>query len=178
MLIASLHSISLFCTMLVSSHSARSSATAQQRGIESHSSSEESADTPLLLEQEVSTDLSKQVKLGFLAGLVPREKFMASERILFCAARDNVFLWLSSVEAPMTDPVSKEKIEKNVVVVFHFGEKVKNKGLKISDVFGANHYSFPEDLGKYSQMITEVSGRLSELKITIDVGLLHRDSLL
>lgn len=159
-------------------YSIRSSATAQQREIEAHSISEESVDTPLLLEQEMSTDLSKQVKLGFLAGLVPRVKSMAFERILFRATRGNVFLRQSAVEDPVTDPVSGEKIEKNVFVVFYSGEKVKNKILKICEAFGANRYSFPEDLGKQAQMITEVSGRLSELKTTIDVGLLHRGNLL
>ncbi|KAJ9704218.1 hypothetical protein PVL29_002676 [Vitis rotundifolia] len=159
-------------------YSTRSSATAQQREIEAHSISEESVDTPLLLEQEMSTDLSKQVKLGFLAGLVPRVKSMAFERILFRATRGNVFLRQSAVEDPVTDPVSGEKIEKNVFVVFYSGEKVKNKILKICDAFGANRYSFPEDLGKQAQMITEVSGRLSELKTTVDVGLLHRGNLL
>ncbi|RVW93224.1 V-type proton ATPase subunit a3 [Vitis vinifera] len=91
-------------------YSIRSSATAQQREIEAHSISEESVDTPLLLEQEMSTDLSKQVKLGFLAGLVPRVKSMAFERILFRATRGNVFLRQSAVEDPVTDPVSGEKV--------------------------------------------------------------------
>lgn len=48
------------------------------------------------------------------------------------------------------------QIEKNVFVVFYSGEKVKNKILKICDAFGANRYSFSEDLGKQAQMITEV----------------------
>lgn len=48
------------------------------------------------------------------------------------------------------------QIEKNVFVVFYSGEKVKNKILKICEAFGANRYSFPEDLGKQAQMITEV----------------------
>lgn len=58
----------------------------------------------------MSTDLSKQVKLGFLAGLVPRVKSMAFERILFRATRGNVFLRQSAVEDPVTDPVSGEKV--------------------------------------------------------------------
>ena len=48
------------------------------------------------------------------------------------------------------------QVEKNVFVVFYSGEKVKNKILKICDAFGANRYSFPEDLGKQAQTITEV----------------------
>ncbi|CAA6656404.1 unnamed protein product [Spirodela intermedia] len=125
-------------------YSAQSDAAAQQREIEARSVGDESIDRPLLLEQEISTDLSKQIKLGFVSGLVPKEKSMAFERILFRATR----------------ATSKTKI------------------LKICEAFGANRYPFTEDVSKQRQMIEEVEGRISELKTTIDIGLLHRDKLL
>ncbi|CAI9103744.1 OLC1v1002283C2 [Oldenlandia corymbosa var. corymbosa] len=159
-------------------HSAQASAVAQQRESASNQSGQESLETPLLSEQETVTDPSKQVKLGFISGLVPREKSMAFERIIFRATRGNVFLRQAVVEEPVTDPVSGEKVEKNVFVVFFSGEKAKSKILKISDAFGANRYPFTEDLAKQAQAITEVSGRLTELKTTIDAGLLHRGNLL
>ncbi|KAI7992716.1 V-type proton ATPase subunit a2 [Camellia lanceoleosa] len=98
-----------------------------------------SLDTPLLLEQEMTADSSKQVKLGFLTGLVPREKFMTFERIIFRATRGNVFM--------------KQIVLEDSVI-------------------------FPEDLRKQNQMLTEVSGRLSELKTTVDAGLMHHSNLL
>ncbi|XP_058074991.1 V-type proton ATPase subunit a3-like [Magnolia sinica] len=159
-------------------HSAQSSATAQQREIESRTVGERSIDSPLLLEQEMLTEPSKQVKLGFVSGLVPKEKSMAFERILFRATRGNMFLKQAVVEDPVTDPVSGEKVEKNVFVVFYSGERAKAKILKICEAFGANRYPFSDDLSKQMQMIEEVSGRLAELKTTIDVGLLHRNNLL
>ncbi|KAA3454210.1 V-type proton ATPase subunit a3 [Gossypium australe] len=158
--------------------SAQRSATAQQREMESQQMGDRTLETPLLREQETATDLSKQVKLGFISGLVPREKSMAFERILFRATRGNVFLKQVPAEEPITDPVSGEKMEKNVFVVFYSGERAKNKILKICEAFGANRYPFAEDLGKQALMITEVSGRISELKTTIDAGLLQRDNLL
>ncbi|GMI83579.1 vacuolar proton ATPase A3 [Hibiscus trionum] len=158
--------------------SARLRATAQQREIGSRQMGDESIETPLLQEQETSTDLSKQVKLGFITGLVPREKSMAFERILFRATRGNVLLKQVPAEDPVTDPVSGEKVEKNVFVVFYSGERAKNKILKICEAFGANRYPFAEDLGKEGLMINEVSGRISELKTTINAGLFLRDNLL
>ncbi|XP_059653743.1 V-type proton ATPase subunit a3-like [Cornus florida] len=159
-------------------YSALANAAAQHTESGSREIGEESLDTPLLLDQEMSTDSSKQVKLGFLTGLVPREKCMAFERILFRATRGNVFLKQAVVEDPVIDPVSGEKVEKNVFVVFYSGERAKNKIVKICEAFGASRYPFTEDLSKQNQMITEVSDRLSELKTTIDAGLLHRDNLL
>ncbi|XP_020214262.1 V-type proton ATPase subunit a3 [Cajanus cajan] len=158
-------------------HTAQSRALEQQREYESRQLSGESMETPLLQDQELLGD-TKQVKLGFLAGLVPREKSMVFERILFRATRGNVFLRQATVEEPVIDPVSGDKTEKNVFVVFYAGEKAKAKILKICDAFGANRYPFAEELGKQAQMIREVSGRLVELKTTIDAGLVHRDNLL
>ncbi|KAK4477134.1 hypothetical protein RD792_016345 [Penstemon davidsonii] len=158
-------------------HSGLSSAEAYQREIASGQIGEETLETPLLSEKETATD-SKQVNVGFITGLVPREKAMGFERILFRATRGNVFLRQTAVDEPVIDPVSGEKVEKNVFVVFFSGERAKNKILKICEAFGANRYAFNEDLGKQSQMITEVSARLSELKTTIDAGLIHRGNLL
>ncbi|KAL0561131.1 hypothetical protein IC582_001551 [Cucumis melo] len=157
---------------------AQSSAVEQQREFESRRTGGDSIEVPLLLEQESLVDQSKPVNLGFLSGLVPREKSMAFERILFRATRGNVFLKQTEVEDPVADPVSGEKVEKNVFIVFYSGERAKSKILKICEAFGANRYPFTEDVGKQAQMIAEVSGKLSELKTTIDIGLLHRGNLL
>ncbi|CAF2067105.1 BnaC01g00150D [Brassica napus] len=157
--------------------SAHTSATAQQIEIESQQVGQDLLEAPLL-QQDKSIDSSKQVKLGFLTGLVPREKSMVFERILFRATRGNVFIRQTVIEEPVIDPNSGEKAEKNVFVVFYSGERAKSKILKICEAFGANRYPFSEDLGKQAQMITEVSGRLTELKTTIDAGLGHRNILL
>ncbi|KAG5247818.1 V-type proton ATPase [Salix suchowensis] len=162
-----------------------SRATAQQKEIESQQTGEESLDTPLLEEKyefqllEISIESSKQVKLGFITGLVLKEKSMLFERIIFRATRGNVYTRQAAVEEPVIDPVSGEKVEKNVFVVFYSGEKAKTKIRKICEAFGANRYSFTEDFGKQVQMISEVRfWRLSELKTTIDAGLLQKSNLL
>lgn len=159
-------------------HSAQSIAAAQNQEFEAHIMGEGSIDSPLLLEQEMSVDPSKQVKLGFVSGLVAREKSMAFERVLFRATRGNVFLKQVVVEDPVIDPLSGDKIEKNVFVIFYSGERARTKVTKICDAFGANRYPFTDDIAKQYQTISEVSGKLSELKTTIDVGQLHRSNLL
>ncbi|KAM0942870.1 hypothetical protein DsansV1_C14g0131951 [Dioscorea sansibarensis] len=157
-------------------YSAQSSAAAQQREIGAHQVGDGSLESPLL--EQMLSDPSKQVKLGFMCGLVPKEKSMAFERILFRATRGNVFLKQVQIDEPVTDPVSGEKVAKNVFVVFYSGERAKTKILKICEAFGANRYPFTEDFGKQMQMTEEVSGRITELKTTIDIGLLHRDNIL
>jgi len=158
---------------------ARSTAAAHQREIEETSYvGEASMDSPLLLEQEMLTEPSKQVRLGFISGLVPKAKAIPFERILFRATRGNMFLKMSAVEQPVTDPVSGEKVEKIVFVIFYSGERARTKVLKICEAFGANRYPFPEEISKQRQMIGEVSGRLAELQSTVDAGIRHRDNVL
>lgn len=48
------------------------------------------------------------------------------------------------------------QVIKNVFAVFFSGERAKSKILKICDAFGANRYSFSEDMSKQAQMMTEV----------------------
>ena len=56
-------------------------------------------------------DPSKQVKLGYISGLVAREKSMAFERILFRATRGNVFLKQTVLENAVVDPVSGDEVD-------------------------------------------------------------------
>ncbi|KAL9252910.1 V-type proton ATPase subunit a3-like protein [Drosera capensis] len=158
-------------------HSAQRRA-AEQTETSSSDISGESVDTPLLVENSISSDASRPVQLGFFTGLVPREKSMTFERILFRATRGNVFVRQVAVENPVIDPASGEKVEKNVFVVFYSGDRAKNKILKICEAFGANRYPFSEDIGKQIEMLKEVSGRIEELKTTIDTGLALREKLL
>ncbi|KAJ9537927.1 hypothetical protein OSB04_030660 [Centaurea solstitialis] len=156
---------------------AQISAAARQRDI-SVDQPVESLATPLLKDDEPIHDLSKQVRLGFLTGLVPKEKAMSFERIIFRATRGNVLLRQATLEEAVVDPTSGQKVQKNIFVVFFSGERVKSKIIKISEAFGVNRYPFAEDMGKQAQTINEVSGRLSELKMTIEAGLQHRVTLL
>lgn len=66
----------------------------------------------------MTTDISKQVKLGFVSGLVPRDKSMAFERILFRATRGNVFLKQDVVQEPVCDPVQGEKVINKIYITF------------------------------------------------------------
>ena len=58
----------------------------------------------------MTTDPTKQVKLGYISGLVPREKSMAFERILFRSTRGNVYLRQAVIDGSVTDPASGDKV--------------------------------------------------------------------
>jgi V-type H+-transporting ATPase subunit a len=60
--------------------------------------------------QEMQTDPSKVVRLGFVTGLVPKAKSIIFERVLFRATRGNMYLRLAPVESPVTDPQTGEQV--------------------------------------------------------------------
>ncbi|GAA0165298.1 ATP synthase [Lithospermum erythrorhizon] len=158
-------------------HSAESRAIARQREAETFVLGGGSIDSPLLLNQEFTVDPSKQIKLGYVSGLVAKEKAIAFERVVFRAIRGNVFIKQAAVDDSVTDPITGDKVEKNVFMIFYSGERAMSKIVKICDAFGANRYPYTNDIGKQYAMITEVSGKLSELKTTMDMGETHRTNL-
>lgn len=70
----------------------------------------------------MSIEPSKQVKLGYICGLIMRENSMAFERILFRTTRGNMLLRQVAVEDPVTDPASGDKVcpGSNVLLFFIF----------------------------------------------------------
>lgn len=60
--------------------------------------------------QEMQTEPTKQVRLGFITGLVPKAKAATFERILFRATRGNMFLKLSPVQELILDPATGEAV--------------------------------------------------------------------
>ncbi|MFS7998572.1 putative V-type ATPase, V0 complex, 116kDa subunit family [Helianthus anomalus] len=90
--------------------------------------------------------------------------------------QSDCYLQLESL--PYRKPRLRDLLRKNVFLVFFSGERAKSKILKICEAFGANRYPFAEDVGEQEQSITEASGKISEIKTTIDAGLLHRGNLL
>eukprot|EP01023_Acetabularia_acetabulum_P007407 TRINITY_DN131_c1_g1_i3.p1 TRINITY_DN131_c1_g1~~TRINITY_DN131_c1_g1_i3.p1 ORF type:complete len:878 (+),score=198.42 TRINITY_DN131_c1_g1_i3:100-2733(+) len=130
-----------------------------------------------LLEGAQAMDTAKAVRLGFVAGIVEQAKLHSFERLLFRVTRGNMFLRTVEV-GPVVDPVSGEKKDKSVFVVFFAGDRARVKINKICETFGANRYPFPEDQTRQRQMNSEVTARLRELQSTIDAGEKHRITLL
>lgn len=135
-------------------------------------------DTASLLEQELRSVPPNQSGLRFISGIIPRSKVLRFERMLFRATRGNMLFNQAPADEEIMDPVSTEMVEKTVFVVFFSGEQAKTKILKICEAFGANCYPVSEDITKQRQITREVLSRLSELEVTLDAGIRHRNKAL
>jgi V-type H+-transporting ATPase subunit a len=59
--------------------------------------------------------------LGFVAGVILRERLPAFEKMLWRACRGNVFLRVAEIEDPLEDPHSGDEVIKSVFVIFFQG---------------------------------------------------------
>ena len=58
------------------------------------------------------------LQLGFVAGVILRERLPAFERMLWRACRGNVFLRQAEIEDALEDPSNADEVLKSVFVIF------------------------------------------------------------
>lgn len=103
------------------------------------------------------------MNIGFVAGVIPRSRIAAFERILWRTLRGNLYMNQSEIPKPLIDPVNNEEVHKNVFVIFAHGKEVIAKIRKISESLGADLYSVDENSELRRDQIQEVNSRLSDL---------------
>jgi V-type H+-transporting ATPase subunit a len=103
------------------------------------------------------------MNIGFVAGVIPRDRVAAFERILWRTLRGNLYMNQSEIAEPLVDPTNNESINKNVFVIFAHGKEIIAKIRKISESLGADLYSVDENTDLRRDQIHEVNTRLGDL---------------
>ncbi|XP_062989415.1 V-type proton ATPase 116 kDa subunit a 4 isoform X2 [Elgaria multicarinata webbii] len=134
-------------------------------------------DTSGLLELR-STPAAVAAKLGFIAGVIKRERLVPFERLLWRACRGNIYLRFSEMDTFLEDPVTKEEMKKNVFIIFYQGEQLRQKIKKICDGFRATVYPCPESAGERRDIADGVKTRIEDLNTVITQTESHRQGLL
>lgn len=130
-------------------------------------------DAPLLRNTEAEEgrangDVGQQqsfavMNIGFVAGVIPRERLAAFERILWRTLRGNLYMNQSEIPEPIINPETNEETRKNVFVIFAHGKEIIAKIRKISESLGADLYNVDENSDLRRDQIHEVNTRLSDL---------------
>jgi len=136
---------------------------------------ERDANSPLLIEPMSD---NRGVKLGFLTGLILREKFLSFERVLWRSTRGNLFMKYAEVEEPIKDPSTGEFVDKNVFIIFYQGERAHAKIKKICESFGASLYPCPQTPKERHDLLVQVNERLNELGAVLARTRKHRREVL
>ncbi|KAK9417542.1 putative V-type proton ATPase subunit a [Seiridium unicorne] len=104
------------------------------------------------------------MNIGFVAGVVPRERVGPFERILWRTLRGNLYMNQSEIPEPLVDPTTNETVNKNVFVIFAHGKEILAKIRKISESMGAELYKVDEDSNERRDQVHEVNVRLNDLQ--------------
>ena len=118
------------------------------------------------------------MKLGFVAGVILRERIPAFERMLWRVCRGNVFLRQAEIEAPLEDPSSGDNVYKSVFIIFFQGEQLKTRVKKICEGFRASLYPCPETPLDRREMIGGVVSRIEDLSTVLSQTTEHRHRVL
>ncbi|MCJ1314653.1 H(+)-transporting V0 sector ATPase subunit a [Agyrium rufum] len=103
------------------------------------------------------------MNIGFVAGVIPRERMGAFERILWRTLRGNLYMNQTEIPEAILDPASNEESHKNVFVIFAHGKEIIAKIRKISESLGADLYSVDENSDLRRDQVHEVNTRLNDL---------------
>ncbi|XP_043944145.1 V-type proton ATPase 116 kDa subunit a [Protopterus annectens] len=123
-------------------------------------------------------ELQSAGKLGFIAGVIKRERLLAFERLLWRACRGNAYMKHSEMEMVLEDPVTREPMKKNTFIIFFQGEQLKQKIKKICEGFRATIYPCPETANERRDMAAGVSTRIEELTLVLGQTETHRNRVL
>ncbi|KAE8574673.1 hypothetical protein XENTR_v10003527 [Xenopus tropicalis] len=118
------------------------------------------------------------LRLGFVAGVINRERIPTFERMLWRVCRGNVFLRQAEIENPLEDPVTGDSVHKSVFIIFFQGDQLKNRVKKICEGFRASLYPCPETPQERKEMATGVNTRIEDLQMVLNQTEDHRQRVL
>lgn len=114
---------------------------------------------PLLGDEMVT----KGGSLGFVTGVIPRDKVNGFERVIWRATRGNVFMRHEEIQQPIKDPQSGEMVSKDVFIIFFQGSRLQEKIKRLCDSFGVSLYHCPATASGRAELQAQVQGRLRDL---------------
>ncbi|XP_035657613.1 V-type proton ATPase 116 kDa subunit a1-like isoform X7 [Branchiostoma floridae] len=118
------------------------------------------------------------MRLGFVAGVINRERLPTFERMLWRACRGNVFLRQTEIETPLEDPVTGDQVHKCVFIIFFQGDQLKSRVKKICEGFRATLYPCPETPAERREMAIGVMTRIEDLQTVLNQTQDHRHRVL
>ncbi|KAG8192050.1 hypothetical protein JTE90_025316 [Oedothorax gibbosus] len=136
----------------------------------------DSLDHTNLVPNEVAPGATSQH--GFVTGVILRERILAFEMMLWRVCRGMVFLKQAELDSAIEDPITGEKLNKVVFILFFQGDQLKGRVKKICDGFHATLYPCPETFEERQSMLSGVKTRLEDLHQVLNQTRDHRLRLL
>jgi V-type H+-transporting ATPase subunit a len=136
---------------------------------------DESDKESLILNNDIGVPAATTVSnLGFVAGVIVRERLPAFERMLWRACRGNVLLRHTDIDQPLENPTTGVTVYKSVFLIFFQGDQLKSKVKKICEGFHGTVYPCPETQSERREMAMGVVTRIEDLKTVLNQTEEHR----
>ena len=132
----------------------------------------------LLNEEGGLAGAQANIKLGFVAGVIVRERLASFERMLWRVCRGNVFLRQAEIDQPLEDPILGDHVLKSVFIIFYQGDQLKTRVKKICEGFHATLYPCPDTPADRREMIGGVVSRIDDLNTVLSQTTEHRHRVL
>ncbi|KAF8764710.1 V-type proton ATPase 116 kDa subunit a isoform like protein [Argiope bruennichi] len=145
----------------------------QQFFDEMHDPSMQEENVTLLGEEGLRSG-GQALKLGFVAGVILRERLPAFERMLWRVCHGNVFLRQADIDTPLEDPITGDQVYKSVFIIFFQGDQLKTRVKKICEGFRATLYPCPETPADRREMSIGVMTRIEDLNTVLGQTQDHR----
>ncbi|XP_071491442.1 V-type proton ATPase 116 kDa subunit a 1-like [Diadema antillarum] len=118
------------------------------------------------------------MQLGFVTGVIRRERIPAFEQMLWRVCRGNVFLRQAEIQESLKDPSTGEEVWKSVFIIFFQGDQLKIRVKKICEGFRATLYPCNETAAERNETSIAVLTRLEDLQKVLSQTEEHRQRLL
>lgn len=131
-----------------------------------------------LVPEEAQHTQQSRGRLGFVAGVIQRERVAGFERMLWRISRGNVFLRQAEIDMTLEDPATGNPLYKTVFVAFFQGEQLKSRIKKVCTGYHASLYPCPSAHDEREDMVKGVHTRLEDLKMVLNQTHDHRQRVL
>ncbi|KAJ2769125.1 H(+)-transporting V0 sector ATPase subunit a [Coemansia nantahalensis] len=109
-------------------------------------------------------DVGRDINVGFIAGVIPRERIATLERVLWRSLRGNMFLNYVDIEDPISDPKQEEPVYKSAFIVFAHGASLRDRATKIAESLGATLYQVDSSAERRQEDLIDTMSRLDDLQ--------------
>ncbi|KAJ2613115.1 H(+)-transporting V0 sector ATPase subunit a [Coemansia sp. RSA 1365] len=108
--------------------------------------------------------MGRDINVGFIAGVISRDRISTLERVLWRSLRGNMFLNYVDIEDPISDPKHDEPVYKSAFIVFAHGASLRDRATKITESLGATLYQVDSSAERRQEELIDTMSRLDDLQ--------------
>lgn len=106
--------------------------------------------------------------VGYITGVIPRNKISSLEQILWRVLRGNLLFSNIEINEPIYDSNSKQYITKNAFIVFSYGDLILDRIRKIAESLDAKLYDVDKSTERRSHQLLDVNKSLEDLYTVLE----------